>query len=152
VTDPDPEPFDLFASAAASTGERRQALLDTLAGVTHADQPDLAEARALLEQQLTPGQLAVVADYLDAIAGHAGRETEPEPDVDVLGAALAAKQERKRALADALQGRRPQPPPEETARGSFDGGARPIVRTPPSHGEWLAEVIRTRKADAGGRF
>jgi hypothetical protein len=72
------------------------------------------------------------------------------------GAIHAAKLKRRDALnrmmAGQAQAEADTDEPPATVPG-FDGGARRDQPEPtPSHGAWLAAVIATRKADAGGSF
>jgi hypothetical protein len=86
------------------------------------------------------------------IDSHAGRtEAEAEPESDPITQALAAKTQRKRALALMLTGGRPEQPRDEHGRyATFDGGARrtiPIPLTPDqAHSQavvQLANLART---------
>jgi hypothetical protein len=81
--------------------------------------------------------------------------TDTEPGFS-LADALAAKEQPKRELAAIFRGRSPKPRDQlgrYATRGSFDGGARePLPPPPPTHGEWLGEVLRTRAADRGASF
>jgi hypothetical protein len=75
---------------------------------------------------------------------------------DLFGGMAESKASRKQALADLFSGRAPAR--DQAGRfapktASFDGGARqPIPPEPPSHAEWLGEVLRTRAADRGAGF
>jgi hypothetical protein len=47
----------------------------------------------------------------------------------------------------------PEPEDPAGAGGGFDGGARrSLPQPPPSHGEWLSQVLRERRADRGADF
>jgi hypothetical protein len=78
--------------------------------------------------------------------------TTPSPFADV----IAATQRRKMAITALFAGR-PLPPRDERGRwrpaADFHAGARrPAPRPAPSHDTWLADLLRSRRADAGGRF
>jgi hypothetical protein len=82
------------------------------------------------------------------------QEPDPEP-ADPISAGRREAAERKRRLLAAITGRRAQPRDRQGrfASVSFDGGARqPVPQPPPTHDEWLGEVIARRLADSGARF
>jgi hypothetical protein len=89
-------------------------------------------------------------------ASAVGREEPPSSGQGFFADAMAATAARKQAVAALFAGRAPQPRDEAgrfTKPASFDGGARPFVPPPPpTHDEWLAEVLRTRSADRGASF
>jgi hypothetical protein len=154
-TQPDPAEADVqddplgFAYAARLKAERRRGLHEALTGGPPPE-PGVS-ARDRLEQLLDPETLATVDEHMLTLLA----EREPA-DTDVTATATSApasKADRKRALADALHGHRPQPPETTRPSAGFDGGARAAVPPPPpSHDEWLAQVIRTRAADRGVGF
>jgi hypothetical protein len=105
----------------------------------------------------TLAELEASADQLARLVGERGRGEAPAPPADPIVAALADKQRRKQALADLIIGRSRTQPRDERGRfappGSLDGGARKALPArPPSHDEWVAEVIRRRLADRGAAF
>ena len=73
---------------------------------------------------------------------------------DFFTGAITVKQARKAALEATFAGRTATPPPAaENESTGFDGGARESVPLrPPSHGQWLGDVIRRRLADRGASF
>jgi hypothetical protein len=74
---------------------------------------------------------------------------------DLFASARAGKAERQQALVDAITGRASQARDERGrfVSTSFDGGARtPAPRPGPTHDEWLADVLRNRRADVGASF
>lgn len=90
-------------------------------------------------------------------AVHVSEEPPADREPDFFTVAVAAKAERQQALVDAITGRVPQRRDARgrfaIAGGSFDGGARqPVSGPPPSHDEWLSDVLRHRRADVGSRF
>ena len=70
--------------------------------------------------------------------------------------AARSKAERRRELAALFAGWPAQPRDTATGRfvsSGFDGGARPLLPAPPpTHAEWLGEVLRSRVADRGANF
>jgi hypothetical protein len=88
------------------------------------------------------------------------REDEEPPAVstatsDLFAGARARKAERQQALVNAITGRAAQSRDERGRFVStgFDGGARQSVPTPgPTHDEWLADVLRHRRADVAAHF
>jgi hypothetical protein len=71
-------------------------------------------------------------------------------------AARRAQARQKHELAAALSGHPspvPSPEPVRSPAGSFDGGARQsLPPPPPTHDQWLGELLRTRRADVGAHF
>jgi hypothetical protein len=81
--------------------------------------------------------------------------TIPELEQSAVELANAQKAERRRTLVDALCGRRPRDGQGRYAKVATDlgGGARQSVPLPPpTHGETLSELFRTRAADVGHRL
>jgi hypothetical protein len=119
----------------------------------------LGEAAAGFLTGSTVEELEAQAGALARVVGAADARREPEPAAapgDPLADALAGKEQRQRELAALFTRRAPQPRDETgryAGRGSFDGGARPsLPLPPPTHGEWLGQVLRTRSADRGASF
>jgi hypothetical protein len=129
--------------------------LRTLVATEHGLSQDAA--RLLIGETL--GELEASADKLATLIGDR-REQEsaitPGPFSDM----AAARAERKRALALIFSGRAPQRPQQRDQRGrfaataaDFSAGARQSVpRPPPTHDEWLVDVLRRRRADVGACF
>jgi hypothetical protein len=101
----------------------------------------------------TVAEVEASADVLVKLLGTAQARREPEPVAveDVFTAAARAKAERRAQLAAMFAGRAPQHRDDRgRLTGGFDGGARPTrPPAPPSHDEWVADVIRRRLADSG---
>jgi hypothetical protein len=86
-----------------------------------------------------------------SLAALLGREREPEPELGFFERAQLEKARRKHELAMILTGRAPRRDPQ--GRFSFDGGARRLSPPEPeSHEQTLSRILRSREADAGGRF
>jgi hypothetical protein len=105
-------------------------------------------------QFLTGSTLAELEASAVALARMIEERREPESAsaTDFFAGAARAKAERKQAVLDAVTGRAPRPQPRDE-RGrytGFDGGARQTVAPRrQSHEEWLADVLRHRRADVG---
>ena len=117
---------------------------------------DLSEAAVPFIGGTTLDEIEASASALAKIVNSGGRldTHEQKPSGDLFANAASAKAARKHALFEALVGRAEQPR-DERGRfvGGFDGGARTSPPpAPPSHDEWLGELLRTRRADAGVNF
>ncbi len=107
---------------------------------------------------LSGSTLAELECSADALAGmleaHGAIESRQKPTADLFADLRAAKEQRQRALVDALVGRQSvQQPRGDDGRyaSSFDGGVRENPPPPPqSHESWLIDVLRSRKGDVGG--
>ena len=123
-----------------------------------ADQRGLGMTALPFIDGTTIEELESSADRLaELIAAHRGR-SRPEPERDIFTEALAAKTARKQELLAMFSGRSTERQPRDQAgrfarTSGFDGGARPTLPpSPPSHDQWLGEVVRRRRADQGIHF
>jgi hypothetical protein len=142
---------DFIAAGAATTAERRTALIDAISRTPDRDDRG-SDARRRLEQLLTPDELAALDKrVLATVTAALEAQGDPPAFFDAFGTAHAA---RKRTLIDAVRGREPDPDPSTLrAGGSFDGGARDSPpRQPPSHDEWLGAALRSGSLNAGRHF
>lgn len=139
--------MNFFEALAGAKAEQRAALAESIIA---GQQPEPGSpAREQLEQLLPPETLADLDErVLALVTGEGG----PEPEPTFLEDVAAAKEAERRTLVEALLGRGPRTPtPAET--GSLDGGARMTTPGPPqTHEEWLMDVLRTGRANAGSRL
>ena len=117
-----------------------------------------ADATAFLTGT-TLAEIEAEAGKLARLIGASDESRRQESEVagpDLFGGMAESKASRKQALAALFSGRA-QPRDESgryaTKTASFDGGARQTPRPPPpTHSEWLGEILRTRAADRGISF
>jgi hypothetical protein len=143
---------DLDLSADAIQAEktaRQQALLAALSGPLTVDRS--GDPRERLAAKLGPDALAELDEKLLALLSDesAGPDEQDEPP-GVFAAIAKSQAERRAAITDALLGRRAPAAPRPQRAHGFDGGARAtIAPPPPTEGEWLGTVLRSRSADVG---
>jgi len=89
-------------------------------------------------------------DLQEALVGaHLPKEYD-DADLDDLLDEIAERVAQRLAGGEESQ---PETTTDTAPRGSFDGGARQsLPPAPPTHAEWLGEVLRTRAADRGMSF
>jgi hypothetical protein len=100
-------------------------------------------------------ELEASADELAKLVGARSDDQEPEQTdlADLFTNVSSVKARRKRQLAELLVGDAPQPRDERGRWAGFDGGARPSPpAAPPSHDEWLLEVLRDQAGRRAMRF
>jgi hypothetical protein len=121
-----------------------------------------------LDDEAAPLLIGETVDELDASAAKLARliaeRHEPgsgrEPASSELPGPftnMAAERARRKAELAAIFTGAPAQPRDEQGRyaraGAFHRGARASVPlSPPSHDAWLVDVLRQRRADAGGHF
>jgi hypothetical protein len=136
----------------AEKAERRRALLAALTGAPFGE--DIGDAREQLRARLGPDALAELDQrLLDLLQPEDEQGGQAEP-IRVFDAIVASQAARRIAFANTLIGRgTPSEAVEPTTPGGFDGGARtPAPPKPPTDGEWLADVLKNRRADVGSRL
>jgi hypothetical protein len=117
-----------------------------------------------LDPEAAPLLIGETVDELDASAAKLARLIAERHEQETAAAAtpgpftnMAAERARRKAELAAIFTGRPVQPRDEQGRyaraGEFHRGARESAPRPAqSHDQWLTDVLRQRRADAGGRF